>query len=74
MSGVRLLWRFLSNNNISVIKGVLSEVDPSKIATKRDLTMHTDEKLRILLSMSANVEVWDKLTQATYLFVQPIKI
>lgn len=74
MSGVRLLWRFLSNNNISVVKGVLSEVAPSKIATKRDLTVHTDEELRILLSMSVDVEVWDKITQATNLFVQPIKI
>ena len=55
MSGVRLLWRFLSNNNISVVKGVLPEVAPSKIATKRDLTVHIDEELRRLLSMSANV-------------------
>ena len=47
MSGVRLLWRFLSNNNIFVVKGVLSEVSTSKIATKRDLTVHTDEELRI---------------------------
>lgn len=74
MSGVRLLWRFLSNNNIFVVKGVLSEVAPSKIATKRDLTMHTNEELRIFLSMSADVEVWDKITQAVNLFVQPIKI
>ena len=74
MSGVRLLWRFLSNNNISMVKGVLSEVAPSKIATKMDLTVHIDEELRILLSMSADVEVWDKITQATNLFVQPIKI
>ena len=74
MCGVRLLWRFLSNNNISMVKGVLSEVAPSKIATKRNLTMHTDEELRILLSMSDDVEVWDKITQETNLFVQPIKI
>ena len=74
MSSVRLLWTFLSNNNISVVKGVLSEVAPSKIATKRDLTMHTDEELRILLSTSANVEVWDKITQAVNLFIQPTKI
>jgi len=57
MFGVRLLWRFLSNNNISVVKGVLSEVAPSKIATERDLIVHTDEELRILLSISTNVEV-----------------
>jgi len=57
MSGLRFVWRFLSNNNISVVKGVLSKVSPSKIATRRDLTMHTDEELRRLLSMSAYVEV-----------------
>jgi len=74
MYGARLLWRFLSNNNISVVKGVLSEVSPSKISTKRDLTVHTDEELRILLSMSVDVEVWDKITQAVNLFVQPNKI
>ena len=62
MSGVRLLWRFLSNNNTSMVKDVLSEVSPSKIATKRDLLVHTDEELRILLSMSVDVEVWDKIT------------
>jgi len=57
-----------------VVKGVLSKVAPLKIATKRDLTMHRDEELRILLSMSVDVEVWDKITQATNLFVLSIKI
>ena len=73
MSGVRFFWRFLSNNNIFVVKGVPSEVAP-KIATKRDLTVHRDEELRILLSLSADVEVWDKITQASNHFVQTIKI
>ena len=45
-----------------------------KIATKRDLTVHTDEELRILLSMTVDVEVWDKFTHAANPFVQPIKI
>ena len=62
MSGVRLLCGFLSKNNIFVVKGVLSEVAPSKIANKRDLIVHTNEELRILLAMSADVEVWDKIT------------
>jgi len=57
-----------------VVKGVLSEVDPSKIATKMDFTMHIDEELRIFLSMSADVEVWDKIKHALNLFIQPIKI
>ena len=57
-----------------MVKGVLSEVAPSKIVTKMDLTVHTDEELRILLSTSSDVDVWDKITQAVNLFVQPIKI
>lgn len=61
MSGVRLLWRFLPNNNIYVVKGVLSEIDPSKIATKRDLIVHTNEELIILLSMGVDLEVRDKI-------------